>query len=281
MENSAAILRANRLAGSANTFSADRGPLASLNFVTAHDGFTLADLTAYNIKHNLGNGEHNRDGTDHNLSYNHGVEGETDDPDVLAARRRTIRNLLGTLLLSAGVPMLTAGDEYGRSQRGNNNAYCHDSPLTWLSWRDDERDIGLESTTRQLVRLRHENPALRPVRYGVLGETTPSASQLDWYNADGDTMTSEDWNDPAERTLQYLAASTPEFEPFNRILLVVHTHEKPTEVTLPEHEGVTGYMLLWDSADEHPVTVASEHLPGELIDMPAQSMRLFRALGGE
>ncbi|KRE30172.1 glycogen debranching protein GlgX [Agromyces sp. Soil535] len=272
---------ATRLAGSSNTFSRERGPLASLNFVTAHDGFTLADLTAYDVKHNLGNGEHNRDGTDGNNSYNHGVEGVTDDSKILAARRRSIRNLLGTLLLSAGVPMLTAGDEYGRSQRGNNNAYCHDSELNWLSWRDDARVAGLEATTRQLVRLRHENPALRPVRFGVFGETTPSASQMDWYNADGDTMTIEDWNDPAERTLQYLAASTPEFEEFNRILLVVHAHEQPTEVVLPEHEGVTGYLLLWDSADEHPVTVASEHLPGEPIEVSAQSMRLFRALGGE
>jgi len=272
---------ATRLAGSSNTFSLERGPLASLNFVTAHDGFTLADLTAYDVKHNLGNGELNRDGTDNNNSYNHGVEGQTDDPAIRTARRRSIRNLLGTLLLSAGVPMLTAGDEYGRSQRGNNNAYCHDSDLTWLSWRDDERDSGLEATTRQLVRLRRENPAIRPVRFGVFGETTPSASQMDWYNADGDTMTIDDWNDPAERTLQYLAASTPEFEPLNRILLVVHAHEQPTEVDLPQHEGVTAYLLLWDSADEHPVTVASEHLPGERIEISAQSMRLFRALGEE
>ena len=110
--------------------SAGRSP--SLNFITAHDGFTLADLTAYDDKHNLGNGEQNRDGTDNNNSFNHGVEGQTDDPAIRAARRRSIRNLLGTLLLSAGVPMLTAGDEFGRSQRGNNNAYCHDIALTWL-----------------------------------------------------------------------------------------------------------------------------------------------------
>ena len=160
---------ATRLAGSANTFSLERGPLASLNFITAHDGFTLADLTAYDVKHNLGNGEHNRDGTDNNNSFNHGVEGGTDDPSVSAARRRTIRNLLGTLLLSAGVPMLTAGDEYGRTQRGNNNAYCHDSELTWLSWRDDERDAGILATTRRLLQLRTREPgaapgAVRPLR---------------------------------------------------------------------------------------------------------------------
>ncbi|GAA1832388.1 glycogen debranching protein GlgX [Agromyces salentinus] len=270
---------ATRLAGSSNTFTRERGPLASLNFITAHDGFTLADLTAYDVKHNLGNGEGNRDGTDNNNSYNHGVEGETDDDAVRAARGRSIRNLLGTLLLSAGVPMLTAGDEYGRSQRGNNNAYCQDSDLTWLSWTADDRDAGLEATTRHLVRLRSENPALRPVRFGVFGETTPSASQMDWYNADGETMTIDDWNDPGERTLQYLAASTPEVEEFNRILLVVHAHVAPTEVVLPTHDGVTGYGLLWDSTEEHPAGADVEHLPGERIVVPAQSMQLYRALG--
>lgn len=270
---------ATRLAGSANTFSHDRGPLASLNFVTAHDGFTLADLTAYDVKHNLGNGEQNRDGTDHNRSYNHGVEGDTDDAGVVAARRRSIRNLLGTLLLSAGVPMLTAGDEIGRSQRGNNNAYCHDSELNWLSWREDERDPGILATTKRLLRLRAENPALRPVRFGRFGETTPSASQMDWFNAEGTTMTIDDWNSPEERTLQYLAASTPEFEAFNRILLVVHAHETRTDVVLPSHEGVTGYTRLWDSSGEEPVHDPSVHAPGETIPIPPLSMHLFLADG--
>ncbi len=270
---------ATRLAGSANTFSIERGPLASLNFVTAHDGFTLADLTAYDRKHNLGNGEHNRDGTDHNISYNHGVEGETDDPVVRAARRRSIRNLLGTLLLSAGVPMLTAGDEYGRSQRGNNNAYCHDSELTWLSWTEGERDAALLATTRRLLELRRENPAIRPARFGVFGETTPSASQMDWFTAEGATMTIDGWHSPAERTLQYLAASTPEFEAYNRILLVVHAHEEPTTVVLPTHEDVTGYTRLWDSDGDEPVDVGADHASGDRIRVPAQSMLLFRAHG--
>ncbi|WP_448810275.1 glycogen debranching protein GlgX [Agromyces bauzanensis] len=272
---------ATRLAGSANTFSTERGPLASLNFVTAHDGFTLADLTAYDMKHNLGNGEQNRDGTDNNNSYNHGVEGDTDDVEILAARRRSIRNLLGTLLLSAGVPMLTAGDEYGRSQRGNNNAYCHDSELTWLAWDADERDAGLFETTRRLLQLRAENPAIRPVRFGRFGETTPSASQMDWFNAEGTTMTIDDWHSPEQRTLQYLAASTPEFEAFNRILLVVHAHESPTEAVLPAHEGVTVYTRLWDSAGDEPVDAGAEHAPGDRIGLAPLSMVLFRAHGGE
>jgi glycogen operon protein len=271
---------ATRLAGSANTFAHERGPLASLNFITAHDGFTLADLTAYDVKHNLGNGEHNRDGSDHNNSYNHGVEGPTDDAGVAAARRRSIRNLLGTLLLSAGVPMLTAGDEYGRSQRGNNNAYCHDSDLTWLAWDPAERDGAIEATVRHLLRLRRENPALRPVRYGRFGERVPSASQMDWYNAEGETMTIDQWNDPSQRTLQFLAASTPEFEGFNRILLVVHASETDAEVLLPAHPGVDDYELLWDSAREEPDgDLGTRHRPGERLGMAPQSMRLFRAHG--
>ncbi len=271
---------ATRLAGSANTFSPERGPLASLNFITAHDGFTLADLTAYDVKHNLGNGEDNRDGADHNRSYNHGVEGEAADPEVRAARRRSISNLLGTLLLSAGVPMLTAGDEYGRTQRGNNNAYCHDSPLTWLAWSDEDRPqsaAALHRTARALIRLRAENPALRPVRYGVFGETTPSATQMDWYNAEGESMGIDDWNSPAERTLQYLAASTPEHEPPNRILLVVHARSEDTEVVLPAHAGVAGYTLLWDSALEEPGAAARTLAPGAGLPVAAWSMQLLRA----
>ncbi|MFF2495106.1 glycogen debranching protein GlgX [Agromyces sp. NPDC058064] len=277
---------ATRLAGSSNTFSQERGPLASLNFVTAHDGFTLADLTAFDVKHNLGNGEQNRDGTDNNNSYNHGVEGEAQDPAIRAARRRSIRNLLGTLLLSAGVPMLTAGDEFGRTQRGNNNAYCHDSPLSWLAWAAEDRPRfagELLATTRHLLRLRAENPALRPIRFGRSGERIPSASQMDWFNADGETMDADDWNSPAERTLQYLAASTPETEAPNRILLVVHARETATEVVLPAAPGVTGYTLLWDSAEESPAGGRGDdpatHGPGERMAVTGPSMRLFRAEG--
>ncbi|GMA91897.1 glycogen operon protein GlgX homolog [Homoserinibacter gongjuensis] len=160
---------ARRLAGSNHVFALERGPLASVNFVTAHDGFTAADLVTYDRKHNLGNGENNRDGTNDNKSFNHGVEGPSDDPELRRIRRKAVRNLLGTLLLSAGVPMLTAGDEFGRSQRGNNNAYCHDSELTWLSWDRSDWQEDLFEVVKTLIRLRRENPALRPVRYGRWG----------------------------------------------------------------------------------------------------------------
>ena len=268
---------ARRLAGSAHVFSQERGPMASLNFVTAHDGFTMADLTAYNSKHNLGNGENNRDGTDNNHSFNHGVEGPTTKKDIVDSRRKAMRNLLGTLLLSAGIPMLTAGDEFGRTQRGNNNAYCHDSELTWLPWQHEEWQDDLLAVTRMLIQFRRENPALRPVRYGKWGETVPSATQMDWYNKQGESMSEEDWDSPAERTLQYLAASTPEFEDFNRILLIVHGLEDDVTVTLPAHEGVAGYSLLWDSAQEEHVDPLVDYLPGSELTVSGASMQLFVA----
>lgn len=224
---------ATRLAGSSNTFSEDRGPLASVNFVTAHDGFTLHDLVSYDVKHNEANGEHNRDGADMNRAFNHGVEGPTDDPAILAARRKAMRNLLGTLLLSAGIPMLTAGDEVGRTQRGNNNAYAQDSVLTWLGWEFEPWQEDLRAHVSRLIRLRQENPALRPSRYARLGEHIPNASVMDWYDQNGETMEQEQWADPGNRTLQYVAASTPDTEAHNRILLIVHGTESPSMSVSP------------------------------------------------
>lgn len=268
---------ANRLAGSANTFADDRGPLAGVNFVTAHDGFTMRDLVSYDVKHNLGNGEHNRDGADTNRSFNHGAEGPTDDEGILATRRKAMRNLLGTLLLSAGVPMLTAGDEFARTQRGNNNAYCHDSTLTWLSWEHAPWQRDLYAHVRHLLRLRRENPALRPSRFARLGERTPSASVMEWYDERGKTMSIERWTDPSHRTLQYVAASTPEFEGFNRVLLMVHGTERPIDVTLPDVEGVTRYVSLWSSADETPSEDTPISKPGDTVALIGTSMHLFRA----
>jgi glycogen operon protein len=268
---------AGRLAGSEDVFATERGPLASVNFITAHDGFTLADLTAYDRKHNEGNGEHNRDGTDNNHSFNHGVEGPTQDQRILDERRKAMRNLLGTLLLSAGIPMLTAGDEFGRSQRGNNNAYCQDSELTWLPWDPEDWQEELLQVTQLVLQLRRDNPALRPVRYGKFGETVPSATQMDWYNKEGKSMRLDDWDSPAERTLQYMAASTPEFEEFNRILLIVHGLEEDVTVTLPEHEGVVGYSLLWDSAVDVYEDPEVDYLAGGQVAVAGTSMQLFVA----
>lgn len=272
---------ATRLAGSSGTFANDRGPLAGVNFVTAHDGFTLYDLTAYDEKHNLGNGEANRDGTSDNRSYNHGVEGPTADAEILAARRRSARNLMGSLLLSAGVPMLVAGDEFLRSQKGNNNAYCQDSELTWVSWAHDELAKTMIESTKRLIALRKQNPALRPTQYGRFGEVVPGASQMDWYDPTGMPMSIDDWNSPHNRTLLYLAASTPEFEEFNRVLIIVHAHNDDIDVVLPEHDGVTGYRKLWDSDPEQPATEETLHTPGERVTLAGQSMRLYCALGDQ
>ncbi|GAA1691797.1 glycogen debranching protein GlgX [Microbacterium sediminicola] len=268
---------ATRLAGSANTFTAERGPLASVNFVTAHDGFTLHDLVSYNVKHNTANGEDNRDGADMNRSFNHGVEGRTEDGLVLAERRKAMRNLMGTLLLSAGVPMITAGDEFGRSQGGNNNAYCQDSPLTWLAWEHEPWQRDLFAHARRLTQLRRENPALRPRRFASAKHRTPSASVMDWYDQHGETMSGEQWADPEHRTLQYVAASTPEHEAFNRILLLVHGDERPIDVTLPDIEGVRSYALLWSSADEAPAPQETHFPPGAVVPLIGTTMMLFRA----
>jgi glycogen operon protein len=268
---------ATRLAGSSNTFSLERGPLASVNFVTAHDGFTLRDLVSYDVKHNIGNGEQNRDGADTNRSFNHGAEGKTDDEGVLATRRKAMRNLLGTLLLSAGVPMLTAGDEFARTQRGNNNAYCHDSPLTWLSWDHAPWQEDLFAHVQRLIRLRQENPALRPRRFARSDGDTPSASVMAWYDEHGETMSGERWTNPAHRTLQYVATSTPETESQNRVLLVIHGNENPIEVALPSLEGVTRFVSLWSSADERPAETERSFAPGETVAVAGTSMHLFRA----
>jgi glycogen operon protein len=155
-----------RLTGSSDLFQiSGRGPYASINFITAHDGFTLHDLVTYEQKHNEANLENNKDGADDNNSWNCGVEGETDDPQVNALRERLVRNFLTTLLVSNGVPMLLAGDEIGRTQRGNNNAYCQDNEISWVDWNLDERRKSLLEFTRRLIRMRHEQPVLRRRRF--------------------------------------------------------------------------------------------------------------------
>ena len=268
---------ATRLAGSSNTFSEERGPLASVNFVTAHDGFTLHDLVSYDVKHNEANSEHNRDGADTNRAFNHGIEGPTDDAAILSARRKAMRNLLGTLLLSAGIPMLTAGDEVGRTQRGNNNAYAQDSPLTWLSWDPEPWQEDLRAHVTRLIALREENPALRPSRYARLGEHIPNASVMDWFDQNGETMESEQWTDPGNRTLQYVAASTPDREAANRILLIVHGTESPIDVRLPDAlDDATRFVSLWSSADERPDSHGEVYAPGDVLPIPGTSMHLFR-----
>jgi glycogen operon protein len=195
---------ASRLAGSEDYYGS-RSPHASVNFVTCHDGFTLRDLVSYERKHNEANGEGNLDGSDANWSSNAGVEGETDDPEVLARRALLQRNLLASLALSQGVPMLSHGDELGRTQRGNNNAYCHDSALSWIDWRPDAAGRELLAFARRVFALRREHPVLR--RMGFFTGRPPAhggAKDLAWLRPDGGEMDAADWRDPERRQLAML-----------------------------------------------------------------------------
>jgi len=186
---------ATRLTGSSDLYARNgRRPYASINFVTAHDGFTLEDLVSYDEKHNEANGEDNRDGNDDNRSWNHGAEGPTGDPDILALRARQKRNLLATLLLSQGVPMLLAGDELGRTQQGNNNAYCQDNEISWVDWELSDADRELTEFVARLIRLRREHPVFRR-RHFFQGREIRGAGTKDihWLKPDGSEMSDEEW----------------------------------------------------------------------------------------
>jgi isoamylase len=268
---------ATRLAGSQDLFGArDRGTLASINLVTAHDGFTAADLTAYNVKHNEANGEGNRDGTDHNRSWNHGVEGPIDDDGVNAARRRSIRNLLGTLLVSTGVPMILSGDEIGRSRDGNNNPYCQDNELSWLSWELDEWQVDLLDTVRYLSRLRRDHPVLRQRSFFTGRKVHEDGStDLAWFDARGLPMHHRGWENPSTRTLQMLLNGAWIRE--RSLLLVLHGGANEQEVVLPSVPGLTSYELLWDSAWERPAPPAPAMPPGP-VRVRSASMHVYRAV---
>jgi glycogen operon protein len=186
-----------------------------------------------------------------------------------------MRNLLGTLLLSAGVPMLLAGDEFGRTQRGNNNAYCHDGPLTWLNWRLDDWQRDLHAVTKRLIALRRENPALRPVQYAPRDEDVAGASEMHWFTGAGTRMTEAGWAVAENRTLQYLARYSEQGEHVNSALLVLHGEETAVTARLPEHDGITHYRLLWSSADDEAHGMGSA--PGDAIELDGPSLLLYRA----
>ena len=255
-----------RMAGSADLFGntdppLERGPVASINYVTSHDGFTLADLVCYNQKHNWANGEDNRDGSSHNLSWNHGIEGGLDPvddpttglwPQVLPARRRSQRNLLASLVLSAGTPMLTAGDEFGRSQGGNNNAYAQDSHISWVSWDFDEDAQGLLETSQFLLRLRKDHPALRADSF-YLGTPRPGEAFTDllWYGEQGRPMDRAAWDDPGRRLIQMLRPG-PTLEDSD-VLIIFNGGLQPKDVTLPPTlDGARPWDLVWSSTWERP-----------------------------
>jgi glycogen operon protein len=280
---------ATRLSGSVDLFGHGdpplaRGTVASVNFVTAHDGFTLADLVAYDHKHNLANGEQNRDGSDDNRSWNHGVEGPVapDSPaaDIAPLRRRSIRNLFATLVLAAGTPMITAGDELGRTQRGNNNAYCQDSELSWLRWDADGWRHDLLSTARWLLTLRRERPALRSTRF-YTGRPRRAGLRPDlaWYDESGRPFDHARWHDASVRTFQMVRTAPP--PDVDAVLLVVNGALSAIEVTLAPDDGGP-WRLAWDSVWEHPreeraaaIAGALHADPGTVTVVEPLSMRVY------
>ena len=202
---------ATRLAGSSDLYADDgRSAYNSVNFVTAHDGFTVRDLVSYDHKHNEANGEDNRDGTDNNRSRNHGVEGETDDPEIIALRRRQAANLMLTLCLTNGVPMLTMGDERGRTQRGNNNAYSQDNEMSWVDWRPDDAWLDVYDLTKTALRIRRDHPALRQ-RHWFEGRPTikDGPKDLAWLHPSGREMTPADWHDPELEAIGMFVSGKP------------------------------------------------------------------------
>ena len=265
---------ATRLAGSQDLFgSLDRGTIASINFVTSHDGFTLADLTTYDRKHNDANGQGGLDGSDDNRSWNHGVEGPTDNTSVNATRRRSMRNLLGTLLLSTGVPMINGGDEFGRSQQGNNNPYCLDNEISWYSWELEEWQDDLLETVRHLVALRRDHPVLRQRQFFSGRQVHADGStDLAWYGGDGEAM-GRRWDGPAVDALQALFNGA--WQGHRSVLLQVNGSAWAAEVTLPSAPGSAAYDLLWDSAQERPTPPGPSVPAGTDVTLSPSSMRLW------
>jgi glycogen operon protein len=273
---------ATRLSGSADLFGStdpmgDHGPMGSINFVTAHDGFTMRDLVTFDYKHNQANGEANRDGSEDNRSWNHGVEGlilydweagiegvSLGLDTIASLRQRSIRNLAGTLAFSAGVPMYVAGDELGRTQWGNNNAYCQDGPISWVDWELAIWQRELEETFQFLFALRRTHPALRPARFLTGAPTADGLPDLGWYGFDGVPATPRHWNDPRFRRVQMLRHS-PQLTARDALLLVNGALDSTECVLAPAKSGAV-WELVWDSTwDEPGDRAASDGLEGPLV----------------
>ncbi len=252
---------ATRICGSSDLYQAGgRSPCHSINFVTSHDGFTLADLVSYATKHNAANGEENRDGTDLEFSDNHGIEGPTDDPAVVEVRRRQARNLLATLLLSQGVPMLLAGDELGRTQGGNNNAYCHDDETSWIDWSLATENADLVRFCRELIALRRRHPALHRGTF-LRGEVElPDDPEVRWCGPGGGAP---DWHAPGSRTLGCLLTGAGTAE--TPLLWIAHAGDEPVEFCLPEPPRGGGWSRLVDTSLAPPDDVSPGGVP--LIDV--------------
>jgi isoamylase len=270
-----------RLTGSSDLYQGDgRKPTASINLVTAHDGFTLRDLVTYERKRNDANGEGNRDGDDHNRSWNCGAEGPSSAPAVNALRARQQRNLLATLLLSQGTPMLLAGDEFGRTQGGNNNAYCQDNATSWVDW--ENCDETLLAFTRRLLAIRRDHPGLRRRNF-FSGRPIRGSDIRDvmWFRHDGQPMSDEDWNNPHTKSLAMFLAGNglDEKDQAGRavwddhLLLMMSAWSEDLEFTLPCLPGCSRWQTILDTSTD---AAAESCAPGETSVLPGHSLKLFR-----
>ena len=280
-ESSPATL-APRLCGSPDVFARrGRQPWASVNFITAHDGFTLYDLVSFNDKHNEANGEGNRDGHSHNRSWNHGFEGSTDDEAIRGLRKRQMKNMLATLLLSQGTPMILAGDEFGRSQRGNNNAYCQDNEISWVRWVHDDRAQRLIRFVQKLIGLRSRYPILRRARWltGQYDEQL-GVKDVSWINATGEEMREEHWKDANVRCFGMLLDGRAPTSGIRRrgeeatLLIIFNPWQDLVKFKLPEATGGEGWKLLADT--NHPDSQEEPHFSfGHEYEVTARSLLLF------
>ncbi len=280
---------AYRLTGSSDLYEREgRRPSASINFVTAHDGFTLHDLVSYNDKHNEANGENNQDGANDNHSWNMGAEGPTDDPKIVAARERQERNFLATLFLSQGVPMLLYGDEIGRTQNGNNNAYCQDNEIIWMSWNLDEKQIALLTFTRALITLRSEHPNLRRRKFyqdrSIRGS---EVKDIVWYRPDGGEMAEEEWGLGWVRCLgvmlngETIGDVDENGEPVidDSFLLMLNCHHQPIVFKLPPSPKDKHWDVLIDTNDPGCEPGTRVHPAGAEIEIHPLSLVLLCDFG--
>jgi glycogen operon protein len=277
---------ARRLTGSHDLFGAnDRGPCASVNFITAHDGFTLHDLVSYNDKHNEANGEENRDGNTNNASWNHGAEGPTDDPEIVKLREQQKRNLFATLLLSQGVPMILAGDEFGRTQGGNNNAYCQDNEINWVDWYWDDPKWTLLNFVKRMIRLRKEHPIFRR-RDFFHGIAVGDGGRKDvaWLKPDGQEMTAEEWEKDFARSLgMWLHGdSLPETDDRGRPLrdasyiVLFNAHHDVIDFKLPDAGPGVSWHAEIDTSFESGEPSAEVASPQGTYPLQGRSLALLR-----
>jgi glycogen operon protein len=273
-----------RLTGSSDLYElSGRGPWASINYVTVHDGFTLHDLVSYDEKHNEANGEGNQDGSNENHSWNFGHEGPTEDPKIIAIREQQKRNLLATLMLSQGVPMLCAGDEIGRTQRGNNNAYCQDNEISWLDWELDENRRATLEFTAKMIRFRMEQPVLQRRQFFHGAHIWNSDfKDLAWFRPDGEEMTLEDWRDPAISALGFLIGgdAIPARDPEgNRLLgdtllILVNPRAEPMDFTLPAVQWGIDWEIAIDTSQPQPVRGRTP--AGEQVRLSSRALIVLR-----